>query len=165
MTLYLPIGPPASGKSTLARWMVEEGHLHEDAIVSTDRLREILTGNRSDQSANNVVFRMAEQIAINRLLRDLDVFYDATNLNPAWYQLVLNTAVRLGAQIKMVMMVANDPECRKRNAKRPNPVPEQVMESFFRMRHNFHHPNFPGDQLNHKQLIASLTNNQGETPS
>lgn len=51
-TLYLPVGVPASGKST---WVGQ--HLPAAEVVSMDEMRERLTGDRRDQSQNPLVYR------------------------------------------------------------------------------------------------------------
>lgn len=79
MTLYLPVGPPGCGKTTLAQAMIDAGI--PIAVVSPDTLRGVLTGDVADQSESAAAFKIAHEITAIRLNHGLDVYFDATNLS------------------------------------------------------------------------------------
>jgi predicted kinase len=74
MTLYIPIGPPGSGKSTLFR------HGPSGRRVCPDEFRLIITDNQADQTENNLVFEICHKITRKRCERGLHTYFDATNL-------------------------------------------------------------------------------------
>lgn len=76
--LIVPVGLPASGKSTLARELAEK----ENAIIiSSDLLREELYGDINDQSHNTAVFEEMNRRTNQYINEGKNVIYDATNLS------------------------------------------------------------------------------------
>ena len=74
--LYMMIGLPASGKSTIAKELSKS----EDAIImSSDEIRKEF-GDINDQSQNEKVFEEVEKRIKEGLLKS-NVIYDATNIN------------------------------------------------------------------------------------
>lgn len=73
--LHVLIGPTGAGKTTLA-----EEHWNRDMIVSSDRIREELLGDPSDQSKNNEVFEVFHSLIKRRLDLGLDTVADATSI-------------------------------------------------------------------------------------
>ena len=132
-TLYLPTGPPGSGKTTLARKFVAAGIFDKHAVVSPDAFRLILTGNRADQSENVRVFGICHDITRTRLAHGLDVWFDATNLpNPD----ALITEARVAdAQVVVIRFDVDPDELRRRNERREHPVPPDVLERFIVLHH------------------------------
>lgn len=123
--LHVLIGIPGSGKSTLARTLEEsEGA----CVVSSDRLREVITGSARDLSADDRMWPTFRAI-VRDLLKDVDdgpVVADATNLTVKarhWYH-------DAGATLKVahVMATPYSVAC-LRNELRAEPVPEHVMKS------------------------------------
>ncbi len=72
-TLYITVGPPASGKSFWAQ-------SRNLPVVSTDAIRREINGNESDQSNNEKVFSTARERVCAFLVNGQDVIYDATNM-------------------------------------------------------------------------------------
>lgn len=128
MTLFLPIGPPGSGKSTLVRSYTESGKLAADAIVCPDEYRVVLTGSKVDQSANHRVFEIVNRIVEERLSRGLDVWLDATNLAPGPRQGQMLVATRYRQPITCIVFDVPMVELRRRNLTRTDPVPFDVLE-------------------------------------
>lgn len=118
MTLFLPVGPPGSGKSWLAKQLVSGGVLAPTAVISTDDLRGWMTGSSTDQSANGEVWDIARRVAHERLKRGLNVYFDATNLNPDWYDKMLALAHEKGHRVLFILFDTPYSECRNRNTKR-----------------------------------------------
>lgn len=141
MMLYLPIACPGSGKSYLANKMVEAGMITADAVVSPDRYREIMCGNRATQEINKEVFNVVDQIVDQRIRYGLDVYLDATNLNAKLLDRMLkrvNATYRfyhaLGGKVPTTLLLSEAPRSlvEARNRDRAHPVPDHVFESFWR---------------------------------
>lgn len=143
MTLYLPIGPPACGKSTLANLLVEGGWLDADAVVSPDHYRRVLTGDVGDQTFNSAVFSICDRIAHIRLSHSLDVWYDATNLTGT-YSTVVVAAMSRNQPVVCIVFDTSDEECGRRNALREQPVPDDVMTTMFERRAQMRIRDLPG---------------------
>ena len=125
MTLYLPIGPPASGKSFLVNQTIEAGVITRDAVICPDDLRRIMTGDHASQDANVGVFTIVEIIAKARLCRGLDVWVDATNL--VGRETFLRIAKEHSQPVVRILMTTTDWVCLQRNDARNKPVPNDVM--------------------------------------
>lgn len=75
---YMLIGPPASGKSTLAREMqIEYGY----TVVSSDAIRKQLYGDESIQGNPKEVFDIVRKEIVQAMRDGKDVVYDATNMS------------------------------------------------------------------------------------
>ena len=72
--LVLLVGASGSGKSTFAA-----RHFDADAVVSSDGLRRILSGDESDQRNNHLVFDRLHRWVEARLAAGLLAVVDATN--------------------------------------------------------------------------------------
>ncbi|HEY0493197.1 MAG TPA: AAA family ATPase, partial [Candidatus Dormibacteraeota bacterium] len=72
--LVMLIGPAGAGKSTFAA-----RHFPADAIVSSDRLRQLMAGDDSSQQANDDVFGSIHQDVAERARAGLLTVIDATN--------------------------------------------------------------------------------------
>lgn len=75
--LYMMIGVPGSGKSTIAN---EIGRVLGIPVVSSDSVRKELTGSEEDFSKDNEVWRSVIPNRLRNALRNGDVVFDATNL-------------------------------------------------------------------------------------
>lgn len=73
--LIILVGPSGAGKSS---WLAANAQPEE--IVSTDGIREELTGDFRDQSMNNQVFSLFHQRIHDRLQAGHRVYADATHL-------------------------------------------------------------------------------------
>ena len=141
MTLYLPVGPPGSGKTTMSRIMAREGQFPESAIVSPDEFRVALSDDVRDQDCNEQVFDVVHQIVRYRLMMGRDVFLDATNLLS--YE-VLRTLeeVETNPEQNIILLVpkATEDVIRRRNESRKaerKRVPDEVMDLMFNRFLNF----------------------------
>lgn len=131
--LYLPIGPPGAGKSTMGKLMVEAGVFDEYAIVCPDFLREQLTGKRGDQSENYAVFSICQRIAAARMQRQLPVYFDSTNIRPEWRADMITLANAAGMRIVSILFEVDGDICRYRNASQHRidlgaRVPDDIMD-------------------------------------
>jgi predicted kinase len=133
--LYLPVACPGSGKSYCGTWMACNDIIPDDAIVSPDRYREILTGNRANQTVNGPVFKIVDEILDQRIQHGLDVYLDATNLNAKLRDKMLERLIKVSADFSLgiTILVSDDPVdlLRERNKDRMWPVPDDVFERFY----------------------------------
>lgn len=125
--LIAPIAPPAAGKSYLVRGLVADGLLPESAVICPDHIREVLTGNWADQSANRQVFEMAHSMLRSRLGHGFDAYMDATNLLPSGREELREIAASTSAMILWVRLPATVQGCLARNAGRAREVPVEPM--------------------------------------
>lgn len=143
--LYLSIGIPGCGKSTLAVDMMDANLLTPEAWVSPDHFRKVLTGSKADQSANSYAFGICKYIVGCRLQRGLDVYFDATNLIGAWRADPLYYAELYSQPVTSILFTANDEECLRRNTARgTDAVPKDVMTLMIQYKHQLSISSLPG---------------------
>lgn len=71
------VGLPASGKSTYAEVLKEQGY----SVHSSDAIREELTGDVNSQDKNTDVFSVLHKRIKNDLENGISCVYDATNVS------------------------------------------------------------------------------------
>jgi len=76
--LIFPIGIPGSGKS---RWICNTFNSPNFIIVHPDMIREEITGNVSDVSQDEVVWKLVRERVSEALREEKNVILDATNVN------------------------------------------------------------------------------------
>lgn len=129
--LYIPVAPPASGKTFYAQHLVSSGLLAETAIVSPDEYRAALTDDMSNQSATRLVFEIVDRVVEERLRRGLDVYMDATNLLLGPLEALMRTGQKHNAEITVLTFDVDEDVVRHRNATRARTVPDQAMDRMF----------------------------------
>lgn len=87
MEIILPIGISGSGKS---RYYKLEGLDKTHKLISSDEIRYNITGNISDQSRNDEVFKIIEDMINDCVNNNVDIYYDATNLNSRYRKKFVN---------------------------------------------------------------------------
>ena len=123
MNFYMLIGIVGSGKSTYGKkFAAEIGATY----ISSDDIRQELTGNITDQSKNGVIFSRVIPDRITAGLSSGDVVYDATNYNMKARKDLLALAKGLGAKTIAIVIDTPFDECRRRNSART----ERVVPSF-----------------------------------
>jgi len=100
MKLITYVGISGSGKSRLTKQFEAEGYL----IISPDALRKKLTGDVSDQSQNERVFRIAID-ALVHTLGHTNVVFDATNLRESSLKVLLKHARFYNAEVVVYVMM------------------------------------------------------------
>ncbi len=122
MRLVVLVGLPASGKST---WLKENGLF----ALSSDAVREMLTGDVTDQSVNRLVFRTLRQLAAARVRAGAEVTYiDSTALTPWERRCWIRLAELHDCTAEALFFDVPLRECQRRNALRARVVPDHVLE-------------------------------------
>jgi len=124
--LWLPVGPPASGKSELAARLLATGQIDEDAIVGITRLRQMFTGSLRNRGSDAAVFEFADRLTRERLRHGCAVYRDGTNLDAKRRDALVAS---LPPDTKIVTVVLNPPlaQLRATNAASPEPLPDDVL--------------------------------------
>lgn len=122
--LHVMVGISGCGKSTYAKSLADSTN---SVIVETDGIRKELTGNESDQSVNDLVFKIARN-RVDEQLKKGNCIIDATNLTPwerkSWVEIASKNNCAISAYVFNV-----DVEIAKaRNSQRSRQVPEHVIE-------------------------------------
>lgn len=129
------VGPAGSGKSTFAR-----GLPGVDVHVSLDDLRAA-RGARADQRANEDVLREGLDRLDGALAEGGTVVWDATSLTHQQRSLVHAVAHRRDALTTHAVVLVDEDEVVRRNARREHPVPPEVLTGQLRR----FVPPYPGD--------------------
>lgn len=122
--LIIPVGIPACGKTTFARVLTHVNLI----VVSTDEIRGryVKTGalkTINDMSRNKDVFESFHMIIEDSLLDGMDVYADATNLQPFARKHLSDIAQRVGAEMHLIVFT-NLSVAVSRNAKR---TPDRIV--------------------------------------
>lgn len=134
--LYMMIGIPASGKTSLAEQIAKS----EDAeIVSSDSIRKELYGDENIQGDNNKVFRILQDRIIKGLKNNKNMIYDATNISYKTRMTFLQRLNKLDVEKIAIMVATPYEQCLIRNSQRERQVPEEVIK---RMYKNFYVPQY-----------------------
>lgn len=122
-SLVLLVGPPASGKSTLARALVAAGVIDRHAVVSADDFRELLTGSAGELDHDRRVFRVIRMTLHERLSQGATVVLDATNLWASRRRKHIAVAAEYGRPVTAIRFEVALKELLERNARRTRQVP------------------------------------------
>lgn len=124
--LCVMCGLSGSGKSTIARNSLDS--FNNPVIVSSDVIREELTGKVEDQSKNDEVFKLFHDRIRKNLENKHDVIVDATNLTMKSRRAIMMKIN--GLDVHKICYVIPKPfeECKKDNINREHPVPNEVLE-------------------------------------
>ena len=125
--LHLLIGPAGVGKSSWA-----EEHLAGTVIVSSDRMREELTGDPADQSQNYLVFQRCMDRVREHLHEGRGVTFDATNCSEQLRAMPVQAGRWSGAEIASYFFDVSPGEAILRGRDRARGVPPDVVRRQFR---------------------------------
>lgn len=130
--LYIPIGIPGAGKSTLCRAMVEYGYFRSGCVISPDKIRADFIGETYRPELNPEVFDVAYSMLNLLDVSGNDGFWDATNCNTQQVVNLLETVENM--ECVLIDMNVQYDVAVQRNAMRANPVPEGVLKNMERGR-------------------------------
>jgi predicted kinase len=118
------VGLPGSGKSY---WANEQ----KLPVLSSDAIREMLTGDASNQNANRIVFGVLRSLLIARIKAGAPVTcVDTTALTPRERRSFVRLAELWDCEIEAVFFDVPLEVCKARNQARHRVVPESVMDRF-----------------------------------
>ncbi len=123
--LILLIGPSGSGKTTWAENFIVGKNI---IYLSSDKLRQTIGGDESNQECSGRVFDFMETATKYFLSQKLDVLIDATNYRPKNRAAFISIGRMFRANI--VTYCFNTPLglCVSRNAQRKRQVPVDIIE-------------------------------------
>lgn len=122
-------GLPASGKSTYAKELTQQGWVR----TNKDDIRSSLYCGNWKRKDEKQVVRIRNQIVADALLHRKNVVVDDTNLNPVHAKELERIAAQYDAEFEINDSFLSVPleECVKRDLKRPNSVGEAVIRDMF----------------------------------
>lgn len=127
--LYILVGPPASGKSTLAKSMSE---YFDAEVVSPDSIRKDLFGDERCQDDNAKVFEEAFETVKSLNYEYQDVIFDATNV-VKWRRMELVERFRMTFDVIVAVCYTGSLErCLYWNKQRERYVPDAVINRMWR---------------------------------
>lgn len=113
-------GLPASGKSTMAKELMEKSG---NAVrVNKDLIREMLHFSKFTGKNENLTWLTEHDIALTMLTRGKDVIVDDTNLNESTFQSWVDMAKNYGHKHEVVNVNTDWKECIERDSKREKSV-------------------------------------------
>lgn len=146
MIVYVTMGIPGSGKSY---WAERHSNMFSGTeVISPDKIREMLTGDESDQTQNGRVFDLAHG-RLRWLLMTNEkesIIFDATNVQKFARQNLLDICAEFGAEPTLVVFDTPRALCLERNRNRSRVVPDHAIKrmhgSFLEAMDEIHHENW-----------------------
>ena len=126
----LLVGLPGCGKSTWVKSKLIPGI---SGVLSSDRVRELLVDDATNQNIHARVFRVIRDLLKHRLeLRRPVTYIDATNLTPKERRPYIKLAELFDGEIEAVFFDVPAEECIRRNRGRERIVPDEVIQMMAR---------------------------------
>lgn len=128
--LVVLCGVPGSGKSYFSRSLREEkkGHVY---IISSDQLRDLITGNQQNFEADKIMWQMYYQLAkVYATDPNGIVVLDATNISTDLRISKTEELKPYFSEIDLVIFNLPKEIVQEQNLNRDFPVPENVLENF-----------------------------------
>ena len=134
-SLVLLVGPPASGKSTLAAALVAAGKVAAEDVLSADAYREAVMGDAGDTSRDRKVWARLRQELDRRMVAGRTTVVDATKLFPRRRARHISVARQHGRPVVVIRFDVAIPELLARNEARARVVkPGAVVKMAVHMR-------------------------------
>lgn len=126
--LVVMVGVPGSGKTTLAKKLVDKGFHY----LNADSIRMELYGNEAEQGDKEEVFTIFFQRLEMALGEGLDIVVDNTNINLRQRKPILERATRFAyADVQLWLLDVPLDVCLQRNAQRQRTVPDDIVANMF----------------------------------
>jgi len=120
--IIVAVGLPGSGKST---WFAEQNI----PALSSDHIRELLTGDATNQNIHRTVFTTLRYLLRQRLSLGIPLTgIDATHLTPWERKPYFVIAAKFGCQVEAVFFNIPLDICKARNSGRTRTVPNDVLD-------------------------------------
>ncbi|WP_241836193.1 ATP-binding protein [Streptomyces sp. JS01] len=107
--LVVLVGPPASGKTSFVRALVEGRQIEAEAVVSSDEIRTELFGASAEpadsdaaDAADARIFEERDRRIVARLADGLSVIAESTNVTPQARERLIGLARRFGAPVTVL---------------------------------------------------------------
>lgn len=120
-------GLPASGKTTYARKLVDEGWVR----VNKDDMRAMLHNSKFSKPNEAFVLKLRDDVIVRALTQGQNVVVDDTNLDAKHVIQFQNLANTFEADFDYKFFDVSVEECIRRNKLRDNPVPDKVIYSMY----------------------------------
>lgn len=127
MKLMMLKGLPASGKTTYAKKLAEDGWTR----VNKDDLRAMLNNGKWSGKNEKYVLQVRDNIIVSSLQAGKSVVVDDTNFNPAHAERLKQLAKEHGAAFETKFFDVEVEECIKRDLLRPVSVGEKVIRDMY----------------------------------
>lgn len=128
--LYIMVGLSGAGKSTIAKEIAETEE--NTIIVSSDAIREELTGKVEDQSKNEEVFKVFHKRIREALENNTNVIADATNITMRSRRAIIENVKGIDCHKIAYLIPRPFDQCKLDNLNRQHPVPEEVLDGQLR---------------------------------
>lgn len=122
-TILMLKGLPASGKTTYARELVDQGYVR----VNKDDLRRMLNNGKWSKGNEKRVLRLRDQIIREAVNSGSDVVVDDTNFEEKHFEAISSMAQDLHCNFEVLFIDTPIEDCIKRNETRINRVPVSVI--------------------------------------
>lgn len=140
-TLYVMVGLPGSGKSTVVERYIcrVKNRFDKDIkVFSSDKYREKILGNAEDQSANEKVFNSLYKDLKEYLSQeDSTAIFDATNITVKSRKRIFDVTRNLNCKVVAIVMPTTIEQCIVNNENRERSAPIPVI---FKMMKQFEMP-------------------------
>jgi predicted kinase len=120
-------GLPASGKSTHARKLAQQGWKR----INKDDLRAMIDDGKWSKGNEKFILRVRDALIENALSQGHDVVVDDTNLAPKHETVIKELADYWDAEFSVLFFDTDVEECIKRDLKRPVSVGEKVIRDMY----------------------------------
>ena len=128
MKLLMLKGLPASGKSTFARKLAEDGYIR----VNKDDLRSMLHAGKWSKENEKQILRLRDSIIVDSLVVGKSVVVDDTNLAAKHKERLQQIAREYKAQFETKFFDTSVEECIKRDLGRAVSVGEKVIRDMYK---------------------------------
>ncbi|WP_424571203.1 AAA family ATPase [Streptomyces sp. CH-036] len=104
--LVVLVGPPASGKTSFVRALIEGRRIEAEAVVSSDEIRAELFGASAEpadsDAADARIFEERDRRIVARLSAGLSVIAESTNVTPQARERLIGLARRFAAPVTVL---------------------------------------------------------------